>query len=94
MVQKLFYSNIKEGNITLKKAEEEQKEFETEINDIRKGKKKADGQILTINNIKKLCESQEKAIKLFDEYSKIVSKAKYKTKYGDGFKILTPKQMI
>ena len=80
--------------MTLKKAEEEQKEFETEINDIRKGKKKADGQILTINNIKKLCESQEKAIKLFDEYSKIVSKAKYKTKYGDGFKILTPKQMI
>ena len=80
--------------MTLKKAEEEQKEFETEINDILKGKKKADGQILAINHIKKLYESQEKAIKMFDEYSKIVSKAKYKTKYGDGFKILTPKQMI
>ena len=80
--------------MTLKKAEEEQKEFETEINDILKGKKKADGQILAINHIKKLYESQEKAIKMFDEYSKIVSKAKYKTKYGEGFKILTPKQTI
>ena len=69
--------------MTLKKAEEEQKEFETEINDILKGKKKADGQILAINHIKKLYESQEKAIKMFDEYSKIVSKAKYKTKYGE-----------
>ena len=31
---------------------------------------------------------------MFDNYSRIVSRAIYKTKYGDGIKILTPKQMI
>ena len=35
-----------------------------------------------------------KVIKLFDDYSRIVSEAKYKTKYGEGLKILTPKQML
>ena len=35
-----------------------------------------------------------KFIKLFNEYSKIISEAKYKTKYGEGLKILTPKQMF
>ena len=33
-------------------------------------------------------------IKLFHECSSIVSEAKYKTEYGEGIKILTPKQMI
>ena len=31
---------------------------------------------------------------MFDDYSRIVSEAKYKTKYGEGLKILTPKQML
>ena len=48
----------------------------------------------TINNIKTLYESREKVIKLFDDYSRIVSEAKYKTKYGECLKILTPKQML
>ena len=39
-------------------------------------------------------ESREKVIKLFDDYSRSVSEAKYKTKYGEGLKILTPKQML
>ena len=42
----------------------------------------------------KHCESPEKVIKLFDDYPRIVSEAKYKTKYGEGLKILTPKQMF
>ena len=32
--------------------------------------------------------------KLFDDYSRIVLEAKYKKKYGEGLKILTPKQMF
>ena len=32
-------------------------------------------------NIKTFYESQEKDIKLFNDYSKIISEAKYKTKY-------------
>ena len=31
---------------------------------------------------------------MFDDYSRILSEAKYKTKYGECLQILTPKQMI
>ena len=47
-----------------------------------------------INNIKTLYESQEKVIRLFNDYSRIVTEAKYRTKNGEELKILTPKQMI
>ena len=33
-------------------------------------------------------------MKLFDDYSRFASKAKYKAKYREGRKILTPKQMF
>ena len=78
----VFYKNIKEDHITLEKSEKKQK-----------GGKKSKDQKSAINNIKTLCKSREKVIKLFDDYSRIVSAAKYKTKYG-GLKILTPKQML
>ena len=39
-------------------------------------------------------KSKEKVIILFDDYMTIVSKAKYKAKYGEGLKILTPKQIL
>ena len=31
---------------------------------------------------------------MFDDYSRTASETKYKTKYGEGLKILTPKQML
>ena len=31
---------------------------------------------------------------MFDDYSRIASEAKYKSKYGESLKILTPKQML
>ena len=31
---------------------------------------------------------------MFHDYSRIVSEVKYKTKYREGLKILTPKQML
>ena len=55
-----FYKDIKEGNITLGKAEEEQKEFQNEIAHILKWKYKTGGQIHAINNIKTLYESRKK----------------------------------
>ena len=39
-------------------------------------------------------ESREKVIKSFNDYSKIASNAKYKTNYGEGLKVLTPKKML
>ena len=47
-----------------------------------------------MNNIKTLYQSQKKVIKLFDDYSLIISKVKYKIKQGEGLKILTPKQTL
>ena len=46
-----------------------------------------------IKNIKLLYESREAVLKLFNDYSLVRSDTKYKTKYGEGLKILTPKQM-
>ena len=89
-----FYKNIKEGHITLEKSEEKQKEFKSEINEIVKRSKKSEDQKNAIKNIKILYESREKVVKLFNDYSRIVSEAKYKTKHGEGLKILTPKQML
>ena len=34
-------------------------------------------------------EAWEKVIEMFDVYTKLVSKAKFKAKYGEGLKILT-----
>ena len=42
-------------------------------------------------NIKTYYESGEKNIKLFDCYSRFVSEAKYKIKYGEELEILTLK---
>ena len=41
-----------------------------------------------------LYESREAVLKLFEDYSLIVSEAKYRTKPGEGHKILTPKLML
>ena len=47
-----------------------------------------------LENIKLLYESRQAVIKLFSDYSSISSKAKHKVKYGEGQKILSPKQML
>ena len=41
-----------------------------------------------------LYKAQEKLIKIFDDYSKMVSESKYKSIHGEELKILTPKQML
>ena len=47
-----------------------------------------------MENINLLYESQEAVTKLFNNYSSIVSKAKYKSVHEEGLKISTPKQML
>ena len=41
-----------------------------------------------------LYESRQAVTKLFNDYSSISSEAKHKVKYGEGLKILSPKQML
>ena len=41
-----------------------------------------------------LYKARNKAIKFYDDYSSMMSEAKYKATKGTGLKILTPKQML
>ena len=41
-----------------------------------------------------LYEGLEKVVKLYDDYSLIVSKVRYKSIHEEGLKLLTPKQML
>ena len=58
-----------------------------EINEILIGSKTSEDRKSTTKNIKTLIE-------LFDDYSRIVSEAKYKAKKEKGLKILRPNQML
>ena len=64
------------------------------INEIVKVKNKSEKRKSTIKNFETLYESQEKLLKFFNNYSKIVSQTKFKTKCGEGLKILTPNQIL
>ena len=77
-----FYRNIKEGYIRLEKAEEEQREFKSKINEIVIGSKKSEDQKSAKNNNETLYDSREIVTELLDNYSRIVPDTKYRTKYG------------
>ena len=54
-----FYIDIFDGNIKLAKAEEDQEQFKSDLNEITRqnSKKKSEDQIRTIENIKNLYKS-------------------------------------
>ena len=60
--------------------------FKSNINQLIKGKSVLKEQKSAIENIKLLYKSREAIIKLFNDYSPIISKAKYKTKHGVALK--------
>ena len=91
-----IYNDVKNGNVTLEKIGNDQKQFKSNISEITTGNpnyRKKD-QLNTIKNIKNLYKSREKGIELFNDYAKIRSEAMYKTKHGTGLEILTPKQIL
>ena len=81
-------------------AEEDQKKFKREFGQIKSGNPnhKSDIQLYTIESVKNLYDLRQKIIDLLNNYSKIRSKAIYKSKQnktnGKGLKILTLKQML
>ena len=48
----------------------------------------------TLYNIEMLYNARNEAIKFYDDYSSMMSEAKYRATKGKGLKILTPKQML
>ena len=95
-----LFKKIRDGDISLEMAEEDQKNFKREFGQIKSGSPdhKSDKQLYIIKNVKNLYDSRQKIIDLFNSYSKIRSEAIYKSKQnetkGKRLKILTPKQML
>ena len=88
-------NEVKYGNDSIGKIEEDQKQFKSKLNEITTGNpKKSKDQLYTIKDIKNLYNSRDKVIKLNNDYAKIISEVMYKTKQGIGLKILTPRQML
>ena len=91
-----LYRDIFDGNIILAKAEEDQKQFKSDLNEMTRGntQKKSVDQIKTIENIKNLYKSRQKVVDLFNDFARIRSESIYETKYGKVLKILISKQML
>ena len=95
-----LFKKIRDGDIPLEMAEEDEKDFKREFGQIKSGNPydESGKQLYAIKNVKNLYDSRQKIIDLFNSYSNIRSEAIYKSKQnetnGKGLKILTPKQML
>ena len=88
------FEKIRSGEMKLAEAKKLQNVFKSNLNEISKGRYKSEVQESALKTIKLFYKSREVVIKLVNDYSSIMSEAKCKTKYGEGLKILTPKQML
>ena len=78
----------------LEDTEKRQVIFKSNLNQLLKGRFKSKEKKSALENIKLLYESTQTTTELFNEYSSFVSEAKYRTRHGEGFKILTSKQIL
>ena len=88
-------SAIKEGEISLEKAKNRQKNYLHYLNIIRKGYKNP-VQKKTLSNIENHFNARESAIKFIEDYGSMILEAKKlaREQEGTGLKILTPNQML
>ena len=84
----VIYKNIKDGCTRLEKAEKKNEIVK------RKWHHKSEEQKSAIKNIKTFYKLWEKVTKLFNDYSKIASKAICRSIHGAGLTVSTPKQML
>ena len=91
-----IFKSIHNGDIPLEDVEEEQKELKRDFGRIKQGepRDKSEEQKKTIVNIKNLYNSKEEVLKMFNDYTKNMSRNIYDSKQGTGLTILTPKQML
>ena len=73
------------GEIKIKKKKKLQGVFKSNLNEISRARNKSEEQKSAIENIKLLYEAREAFIKLFKDYSSIISEVKYKTIHGKEF---------
>ena len=92
-----FYEKDKQWCYRSRKTQRKsKKKFRSNLIDSERGKweHKSEEQKSIINNLKTFHKTKKKVMKLFDDYTTILSKVKYEAKHGKGLKILTPKQML
>ena len=79
-----------------RKNKKNQQKFRSNLSKTTRGEweHKSEEQKNTINKLRMFCKAREKVITLFDDYTAIVCKAKYKAKHGKRLKISTLKQML
>ena len=80
-VMKLFLK-IQSGKMKLEEAEKLQNVLKRNLNEEFRGRHKSEEQKMTLENNKFLYESWEAVIKLLNDYSLVVSEAKYETNHG------------
>ena len=73
------------GEIKLEEAKKLQGVFKSNLNEISRARNKSEEEKSAIENIKLLYEAREAFIKLFKDYSSIISEVKYKTIHGKEF---------
>ena len=78
----------------LEEAKNLQNVFKSNLNEILRRRYKSEEQKSALESIRWFYESREAVIKLFNDYSSIVSEVKYTPIDGEGLKILTSKQMF
>ena len=88
-----IFEEIRNGNISLQKSEENQNKFKSNLNKIASGNPKHKEKY-QLERIRNLYDSRQKVIDLFNDYAKVRSEAIYETKKGTGLKILTPRQIF
>ena len=77
----------------MKKIKKKRKSKPSEITTVNLKYRDKD-QLHTIKKIQNIYESRENVIKLHNDYAKIIAEAMHKTKYGEGRKLLTRKQIL
>ena len=91
---KTIISIIKDYKTALGKTKTNQNEYKSDLNKIRRTKKKLNGQKYTSCNLEILYKTEKSVTKLFHNYFLMVVIDKYQTGRSRGTKVLTPKKMF
>ena len=89
-----LFEDLRDGDINPKELLKNQTRFKLNLNEIKIGGKKSVDQKNTVKNTTTLFDLREEIIDFFRDYSFLLSDVKCKTKYGEGLKILTSKQIL
>ena len=89
-------NKIRDGEISLNEAKDEQAKLKSSIGEMKKVQKRflLKERREATTNIENLYNTRKAAIDCFDEYTSRQSEARRQAKIGTGLKTLTPKQML